>query len=337
MRRSLDWALANDDVGAASRLIRPLVEVTACIDWNIDGWADEVLALPGAASHEARPALLVLRGIDLWLNGEFRALRGAAAEMMGAATGGADEQVPWWLLLNQAMLLALGGDDDAATAGFETLMTTVAVEEPEKTLYCSIRRVFVDLGATQSASTLDHGLEVDVEEAAAHPSRMIRQLAAIVRTGQAQLRGDYELMLESARLAAELGVQGSGMWFASLDLQSSAHLELGDIPSAVAMADADQDRAYHYGDRSAMVVPILVYALCLQALGEPEPAATLRGWLPSRMTILLVDRFGEFDSWLTGTLLDDRLAELAAIGRDLTPLELQALAHEVIDRHLDAG
>ena len=89
----------------------------------------------------------------------------------------------------------------------------------------------------------------------------------------AQLRGDYELMLESARLAAELGVPGSGMWFASLDLQSWAHLELGDLPSAVVMADTDQDRAHHYGDRSAIVVPILVYALCLQALGEPEPAA----------------------------------------------------------------
>ena len=337
MRRSMDWALANDDVGAAALLISPLVEVTACIDWNIDGWADEVLALPGAASHEARPALLVLRGIDPWLNGEFRVLRGAAAEMMAAAAGGANEQVPWWLLLNQAMLLTLGGDDDGAMAGFETLMTTVVVEDPEKSLYCSIRMVFGNLGAMQAASTLDHDLRVEIEEAAAHPSRMIRHIAAIVRTRVAQHTGDFDLMLEAASLAAELGVVGSGMWFASLDLQSWAHLELGDIPSAVAMADTDQDRAYHYGDRAAMVVPILVYALCPQALGEPESAATLRGWLPPRMTLLLVDRFVEFDSWLTEALPADRLAELAAIGRDLTPLDLQALAHDVIDRHLAAG
>jgi predicted ATPase len=338
LRRSLDWALGNAAVDAGSHLITPLLDVAAAIDWHIDGWADELLGLPMPDDHPARASLLTLRAVDLWLAGDFGALRGAVREILEIAPRDGAGRLPWWIGLNGAMLMALGGDSGASQRLYEEALTATEGESPDIGLYISLR-VFREFAVGSAESDAEWNARREeilaaIDEGSAHPSRMIRHCAALARSFRAQRHGDPETMLEAAREAAELGVEGAALWFAGIDLQSWAHFEKGELREAVAMADHDHDRAYRYGDRSAMVVPIIVYALVLLELGETEAAGVLRGWLPPRMTVILVDRYEEFDRQLTDALPADRLAELKAEGRHMTPIELKAVAHERISAHL---
>ena len=114
----------------------------------------------------------------------------------------------------------------------------------------------------------------------------------------AQRSDDHRTMLESAREASDNAAEGSSLWWGSTHMQAWAYLELGDIPRAMALCDDVFDESLRYGYPAGLVPSILVYALVLRAVDEPEAAATLRGWLPSRMTMYLLDRFSELDGWL---------------------------------------
>jgi hypothetical protein len=73
----------------------------------------------------------------------------------------------------------------------------------------------------------------------------------------------------------------------------------------------------------------------LTAFGEVEAVAIIRGRLPRRLTILMVRELAEIDRWLAAELPPERRRELASIGAEKTPRELQALVNEVAARHLD--
>ena len=87
--------------------------------------------------------------------------------------------------------------------------------------------------------------------------------------------------------------------------------------------------------RSAMVMPTMIYALVLQAFEEVEAAATVRGWLPRRLTVLLVAELVELDRWLATQLPPDNRRQFATRGGSMDPREIQRLAHDMLSKHLE--
>ena len=98
--------------------------------------------------------------------------------------------------------------------------------------------------------------------------------------------------------------------------------------------DLDFVHPRQYGGRSALINPLAVCALSLRAVAETEACAVVRGWVPPRLTVFLVDELVELDRWLEQSFPPDTLAELKARGRALNPTEIHALVHQMIDKHL---
>jgi hypothetical protein len=84
-----------------------------------------------------------------------------------------------------------------------------------------------------------------------------------------------------------------------------------------------------------MIIPLVIYAMVLKALGELDTVAIIRGRLPRRLTVLMIRELAEIDRWLASELPADRRLELASIGAQMDPRELQVLAHEAAARNLD--
>jgi len=141
-------------------------------------------------------------------------------------------------------------------------------------------------------------------------------------------------MLQHSQAGTHAGIPGSGLWFANLQIGAWAHYLTGDLAAAIRSADYDLDEAHRFGDRSAMIMPTMIYALVLRAVDEPEAAATVRGALPRRFTLLMVAELIELDRWLTQQLEPERLTELATRGRSMDRRATQTFAHEVFARHL---
>jgi hypothetical protein len=75
--------------------------------------------------------------------------------------------------------------------------------------------------------------------------------------------------------------------------------------------------------------------MVLKAWGEAESVAIIRGRLPRRLTLFMVRELAEIDRWLAVELSPARRQELAAVAAKKDPRELQALVHEVAERHLN--
>ena len=178
-------------------------------------------------------------------------------------------------------------------------------------------------------------LRADVAILSASESELERGNAAFLSAMWAYSRGDFEEMRLQSEAARELAVVGAGNWFAALQVRAWAQYELGEYSEAIRTADEDIEQAYRHGDRSAMIVPLAVYATVLKALGEVESVGVIRGRLPRRLTIFMVRELAEIDGWLAAELPPERRRELASVGAERTPRELQALVHEVAARHLD--
>ena len=119
-----------------------------------------------------------------------------------------------------------------------------------------------------------------------------------------------------------------------MQIEAWADYELGDFGAAVRTADRDLEHAYRHGDRSAMILPLTVYAVVLHALGEVEAAAVVRGALPRRLTLMMVSELAELDRQLAAELDPARRRELAERGRSMEPRQLQTFTHELIGERL---
>ena len=150
----------------------------------------------------------------------------------------------------------------------------------------------------------------------------------------AQRTGDPDVMLAMSLRAEQLLVKGSANWFGALQIRAWAEWELGRLADAIRTADDDLEHAYRFGDRSAMILPLTIYTLVLRSLDEAEAAATVRGHLPRRLTVLCVAQLADLDRWLDAQLEADRLAELVTEGGAMDPRQLQAFTHTVAARHL---
>jgi hypothetical protein len=203
--------------------------------------------------------------------------------------------------------------------------------DPDRALLCRLSLAFVSMvDSSPSPEAVAAAYGDDFARGCAHPSRVVRPVAYCCTAIAAHLAGDYATMLEQATLATDFGIEGSEMWFGALQMQAWANLRLGDIDEAVRLADQDLEIAYRYGSPAATVHPTLVYAAALQARNEPEAAATVRGWLPPRLTVFLIEELRDLDRWLADRLNESERQTHAARGRALDPRDLQTLTHNLI-------
>ena len=326
LRRAFDHAIASRDVERAGSLIVPFAALRSFIDWRIHGWADEVLALPGAVGSPLEAELLALRSVDAWLNNRFGELRAIAEDMMHAAQQSAPPSSS--ILYNAVAVSQLLGDDER--------MLELADGFDDFAPRAWFRHMAALLPSNPDAPTVElDDLRDDVAALLASESELQRGNAAFLSAIWAYTRGDFEEMRVQSETARELAVVGSGNWFAALQVRAWAQYELGEHAEAIRTADEDIEQAYRHGDRSAMIVPLAVYAMVLKACGEVEAVAVIRGRLPRRLTILMIRELAEIDRWLAAELPPERRRNLASIGVEKTPRELQALVHERAARHLD--
>jgi predicted ATPase len=327
LRRAFDHAIASSDVQRAGSLIVPFAALRSTIDWRIHGWADEVLALPGASGSPHEAELLALRSADAWLDNRFGELRSIADDMMRAAEQSTGPSFS--ILLNAISISQLLGDDKRTLALVDEFggdfafppwfrhMAALLPSDPDT--------------ATVELDDLGHDLAI----LSASESERERGNAAFLAAIWAYSRGDFEEMQVQSEAARELSVVGSGNWFGALQARGWAQYELGEYREAIRTADEDIEQAYRHGDRSAMIVPLAVYAMVLKTFGEADAVAIIRGRLPRRLTIMMIRELAEIDRWLAAELPPERRRELASVGAEKTPQELQALVHEAAARHLD--
>jgi len=336
LRRALDDALNHGDVGAAAALIVPLNRLNGAIDWHVSGWASEVLALDGASGSAYEPDLLALHGMDRWLDDDLGGLHRLAEQMLerAAALGTISEDVE---------VAAIGffqvTGDDAAVARLSAAHPPDG-ERPWPLVKWRRRTILLWTQLVPARPQPGVELELDadgsslLEEMLREPAELTRGWGLAMSALRAQRAGDPDEMLARIIASEQLLVEGSMNWFGSLQIRGWAEWELGRLGDAIRTADRDLDHAYRHGDRSAMIIPLTIYALVLQSLEEAETAATVRGRLPRRLTVLLVAQLADLDRWLDDQLDDARRAEFATRGRAMDPRELQALTHTVASRHI---
>jgi predicted ATPase len=335
LRRALDHALALGDVNRAGSLVIPFAGLRGMIDWRIHGWADEVLALPGAVGSPEEADLLALRSIELWLGNRFGELKPLLEEMMRVAEAG--PRVSFGVHMNAVHITHLLGNDVRTLELTEIYRSSFgeASTGPDG-LEVFARHVVTLLPTDPDAPSVEYaGLDDDLAASDASASEHSHANAAFIRAIRAYTRGDFEEMREQSELAVQLGVVGSGNWFGALQTQAWSEYELGRFSEAIRTVDENIDQAYRHGDRSALIVPLAVYAIVLKAFDELEAVAIIRGRLPRRLTMLMVRELAEIDRWLASELPADRRLELASIGAEMDPRALQALVHEAAARRLD--
>ena len=336
LRRAFDDALDRSDVAAATTLIAPFLRLSGAIDWHIGGWAAEALALDGVVGAPDEPNLLALHAIDRWLDNELDDLRALAEQILdrAAAVGEVSVEVGDAAL----WIFQLTGDDD----GVARLSGSLTAPSTSPDSYATLRRRITPLW-TELVPARPRDCEVDplvgseIGALIRHPSEMARGIGFELNALLAQRTGDPEEMLSSSYQAEELLVEGSANWFAALQIRAWAQWELARMADAIRTADEGLEHAYRYGDRSAMIIPLAIYALVLRSLDEPEAAATVRGHLPRRLTVLLVAQLVDLDRWLSQDLEPRVRTELFARGAPMDSRQLQALTHGVVSRHLQLG
>ena len=331
LRRAFDHALALGDVERAAALITPFAALRSGIDWRIHGWADEALSLPDAVGSPSEAELLALRSTDIWLDNRFGELRSASNEMMRVAENG--PRITFGVQFNAMFASQLIGDDAW------TLELAARFREDVDTVDWSwgyFRQLAALLPSDPDQPSVERDdLRSDLAFLAASPSELARGSGAFVAAIWAYTRGEFEEMLEQSDRAVELAVVGAGNWFGALQVRAWAQYELGQFAEAIRTADEDIEQAYRHGDRSAMIIPLAVYAIVLKAWGETESVAIVRGRLPRRLTLMMVRELAEIDRWLAAELSPERRQELAAVAAEKDPRELQTLVHVAARRHLD--
>ena len=294
------------------------------------------LALAESADSRQEPYLLALEGIDQWFHGGFGNLHRLAEQMLERARSFGD--VPYAVEAVAECFFQLTGDDKAVGRLAASRTTRLGRVDPDRLLRLRQIDIWCHLVPAQPGATP----ELDAEELAvietmlAHPSAYLRGLGSLLAAcSDAQRTRRPAEMLAMGDEAASLLVVGSSLWFASLQIRAWAEWDLGEYSAAIRTADDHLDHAYNHGDRSAMIMPLLVYALVLHSLGEVEAAATVRGRLPRRMTFVLVSQLARLDHSLVELLEPDRRAELFELGHAMDPRHLQALTHTAAARHIE--
>jgi predicted ATPase/class 3 adenylate cyclase len=338
LRRALDDALGAEDLASATSLLAPLARIIHFTVWYTNGWAGEIVALARRQGVEPDLALRLLQASDAMLDHQFLALRSLLSDILARLH---DHAESWWIYERLAVLNLAVADFATARhllARHDAALSTQPVTADDR-LFAQLehRADEFRMRDWNTDSAVDDKLATLVEQGRAHRSRLVRGAAADVRAYAARAAGDPVECLTSSRESARCQYEGSAYWFSAVQLQASAYLKLDQLAHAVEVADMNIEHARRWGDRSALIMPIAAYATALHHVGEPEAAATLRGWLPHKLSTLFVDEIGALDDWLASALDPPRLDELTQRGGAMSPAELQQLARHVIGTHTSLG
>lgn len=333
VRRTFEHAVSVGDVDAAAQLIAPVSEVFHVIDWPINGWAAEALALPDADSSAFLPHLLMLHGVDQIRNGEYDEIGSVARRAVDAAGGYA--LLPASLCRPIIFLLTTIGDEDLAVEWTTSRLATHDGLDPTRALFLTL------VVYTRHAFAGHHEEIIDdwttrLEEARRHPSEVLRAEAHWGAAVVAYIESDYERMLTESRALLDMRVVGSSDWLAALQLVATAEHRLGHLEAAIRLTDELIDLSHRYSDRNSVHSGLQLHAIILRTLGEAEAAATIRarypeeyfGWFLARPLV-------ELDPWLDAQLGSEPRHEMRARAAAMTPRQLQAVAHEAERRHFD--
>jgi hypothetical protein len=134
----------------------------------------------------------------------------------------------------------------------------------------------------------------------------------------------------------DMRIIGSSDWLNALQLVAWAELQLGRLEAAIRLTDELIDHSYRCADRISAHGGPMLHAITLRSLGEAQAAGIVRGrFAASPSGFPLARSLVELDPWLDAGLGTDRVRELRAQARSMTPRELQTVAHEAERRHID--
>ena len=324
LRRALDTALAAGDVGAAASLVAPRARLLTFATQGFQGWADEVLALPGVEEHPDYQALVTIRAFEHHFRGRWRQVQSAADELLEAGDGEADT---WWALWIAAWLTLMGGDRRRAIDRARRAVDAAVEVGPDEVLISRLAVIMALLTEPGTSEAQDPDLEQTIAIGMEHPSPLVASFAHWCGAMLACSRQDYAAMVSAGRSFIENSTDDDQHLLPALVYKGWGELGLGHEASAIRTADSLLDFGTRWGMPSEFLGALAIYALAVEALGDPRTAATIRGWLPATFTFVFVGEMQALDRSLAEQLGEEELAQLKRLGRDQTPSQLQQLAH----------
>ena len=320
-RRAIEWCVEHGDVDRAVPLVVPFLTMPSA-DARFVAGAGAVLSIDGALDHPDAPALVALGGLERMFRQDFRAYRTTMEqlhEMLGSEAEIAAAVGP-----TAFFMARIAGDDDTV---LRILDLAAAAGGP----------FAVHAALSAKAERLARGQpdapDVDelVELAEGLGSRLLRgmNLSGVAR---AAAIAAPDRAGEIADRALALLEPGTSAWLGAYHAKAGWHATRGELREALAAADTIVDNARRLGELSALVPPLAVHAVVLQALDAPREAATVRGALPRRWSVFLTRERDELDEWLAAHLSDDELRSLRERGAGLDLDALLSIAPAILEQ-----
>lgn len=327
LRRALDTALARKDLAAAAELVAPRAQLLTFATQGFQGWADEILTLPGIEDDKSYQALMAISAYEHHHAARWAQVRTAADQLLVSGDEDAD---PWWAFWIASFLTLMGGDRQEALRRAQRAADTARDVGSDQELIARLGVALVLLTDPQP-SDLTEAIQVDLALGADHPSPLVSGFARWCQAMLAYAHQDHEGMVAIGQSIIEQAAEDDHNMLPALVYQGWGQLGLGQPVAAVSTADSLLEFGYRWGMPSEFLGALAIYALAHQLVDDPRSAAMVRGWLPSRFTFVFVDEIEALDQWLVEQLDSEELRRLRHRGRGQTPRQLQHLTHQALE------
>ena len=325
LRRALDTAIGNGDVAAAAALVAPRAQLATFASQGFQGWADEILALPGVERDPNYPALLAIQAFEHHYGGRWQQVRRAADELLDTNQA---EPTAWWAFWIAAWLTVMGGDRDEGLRRMELAVESAATVGPDQLLLSKLGRALASLTDPAATDLEDPAITGAIADGVEHPSPIVAGFALWCRSMLARANEDFDSMVATGLAFLEGATEDDQYLLPALVYSGWGQLGIDDHEGAIETADSLLEFGYRWGMPSEFLGALTIYALALQALEDARGAATIRGWLPRTFTFVFVEEIRSLDRWLNRQLDEEELTSLKNHGRSQTPRQLQHLTHE---------
>ncbi|MFC5140394.1 BTAD domain-containing putative transcriptional regulator [Actinomycetospora rhizophila] len=301
-RLAVGWAIARQDADLALRLVAGVADFAYwCVGYELAGWAEDALGLPGAAEHPLAPAVSGAAARGAFCLGDFpRAVR------LARATG-----VPDWV--EGASRGSQPGDvlgiidvyEGRGPGGHAHYARQVELARPTGNLVrlswtlsqLSLSRTF--LGATEAALRDAEECLAVARAAGGNPTAVGLGLLCI---GRACQDTDPATALAYLDESAATFASVHNRWFSAYARMYAAatHVEHSDVPTATAALLPVLDAWEQLGERSQQWLCLLFSARLLDRLGAEAEVVTLHHALvaAAQPALCSPDRLAELDASL---------------------------------------